>query len=93
MSGSGKQHSWKEDLRECPQGVRKTSELRTAAKERQDKTMDLRGDQGKEGLKEVSRWVRGSHAPYPQTSALAGLGIGPSLKLLAQLLTQDDDEV
>lgn len=81
MSGSGKQHSWKEGLRGCPQGICKTSELGTAAKGRQDKTMDLRGDQGEEGLKEFSRWVGSSHAPYSQTSALAGLEIGPSLKL------------
>lgn len=50
MSGPGKQHSWKEDLRGCPQGVRKTSELGTAAKGRQDKTMGSRGDQGEEVL-------------------------------------------
>lgn len=65
MSGPGKQHSWKEDLRGCPQGVRKTSELGTAAKGRQGKTMGSRGDQGEEGLKGVSSWVGSSHAPYP----------------------------
>lgn len=80
MTGSRRQHSQKEGLRGCLPCVHETLEFGAAAKEDRAKTMDLRGHQGKAGLKEFTRWTR-SPCAHVAPSIQLGLGIGPSIEL------------